>query len=147
MFKPGNNLITLPMSTRTWLHNQSTPNQWVRSTMNVYTDTSTKLINAKPMGAIRYQCLNGHKHSIDQCKINGCNQLSMSTQTQACNRSMQINEHDQLSMSTQTQARNWSMPNQWVRSAINVYTDTSTKSINAKPMDTISYQCLHRHKH
>ena len=45
-----------------------------------------------------------------------------------------------------TQALNSSMPNQWARSAINVYTDTSTQSINTKPMGTISYHCLHRHK-
>ena len=44
-------------------------------------------------------------------------------------------------MSTMTRARNRSTPNQWARSAINVYTDTSTTSINAKPMGTISYQC------
>ena len=39
------------------------------------------------------------------------------------------------------------MPKKWVRSAINVYTDIGTQSINATPMGTISYQCLHRHKH
>ena len=60
-------------------------NQWVRSAINVYMDTSTQLINAKSMGAISYRCLYRHKHVIDQ---------------------RQINEHDQLSMSTQTQARN-----------------------------------------
>ena len=48
-------------------------------------------------------------------------------------------------MSTWTQALNRLMPNQWALSAINVYMDTSTKSINVKAMSTISYQCLHRH--
>ena len=78
------------------------------------------------MGAISYQCLHGYKHIIDQRQINRCDQLSMSSRTQALNRLM---------------------PNQWARSDINGYTDTSTKSINAKPMGTISYQCLQGHKH
>ena len=50
-------------------------------------------------------------------------------------------------MSTPTQALNQSMPKQWALSAINVYTDTSTQSINAKSMGTISYQCLHGRNH
>ncbi len=45
-------------------------------------------------------------------------QLSMSTRTQALNRSMpnQWTGSSQLSMSTGTQALNLSMPNQWARS-------------------------------
>ena len=50
-------------------------------------------------------------------------------------------------MSLGTQANNRSIPNQCARSAINVSKDTSTQSISAKPMGTISYQCLHGHKH
>ena len=69
------------------------------------------------MGRISYQCQQGNKHLINQCQTNG---------------------HDQLSMSTQTQELNLSMSNQWARSAINVNTGTSTYSINAKPMGTIS---------
>ena len=51
------------------------------------------------MSMTSYHCLHGHKHVIDQRQTNG---------------------HDQLSMSTWTQARNRSMPNQWTQSAINV---------------------------
>jgi len=50
-------------------------------------------------------------------------------------------------MSLGTQANNRSIPNRWARSAINVSKITSTQSISAKPMGTISYQCLHGHKH
>ena len=42
---------------------------------------------------------------------------------------------------------NWLMPNQRALSAINVYMDPRTKSINAKPMGKISVQCLQGHKH
>ena len=116
----------LSMSTRTQALNPSMPDQCSQSPINVYKDTSTWFINAKPMGTISYQCLHRHKHIINQRRT--------------CRR-------DQLSMSTQTKARNRSTPNQWAKSAINVYTDTSTESINAKPMGTLSYQCQHGHKH
>ena len=75
---------------------------------------------------LSYHSQPGHKLLINQCQTNG---------------------HYQLSMSTQTQALYQSMPDQWALSAINFYTDTRTLSINAKPMGTISYQCLHWHKH
>ena len=94
----------LSMTTQTQVLDRSTPNQWVRSAIHDYTDTSTRSINANPMGAISYQGLHGHKHSIHQCQTNG---------------------HDQLSRSTRTQAHNRSMPNQWAQSDINVYMDTS----------------------
>ena len=38
------------------------------------------------------------------------------------------------------------MPNQWAQSAINIYMDISMQLSNAKPIDTISYQCLHGKK-
>ena len=63
----------------------------------------------------------------------------MAKRTQALNQSTQTNGRNQLSMSTRTQALNSSMPNQWARSAIHDYTDTSTRSINAKSMGAISY--------
>ena len=78
------------------------PNQSAQSAINVYTDTSTQFINAKPKGKISYQCLHEHKHIIDQRQINGCDQLSMSTQTQALDRSTPTQWGNQLSMSTRT---------------------------------------------
>ena len=95
----------------------SMPNRWAWSAINVYTDTSTKLINSRKIGKISYQCLLRHKHLIDQCQTNRHHQLSMSTGTQACNYQCQTDGHDQLSMSTQTQALNWSMLNQWAQSS------------------------------
>ena len=92
------------MSTPTQVLNRSMPNQWALSAINVYMDATMLSINAKPMGTISYQCLHGCNHVIDQCQTNGHNQLSMSTGTQALNRSL---------------------PNQWARSAINVNMDTS----------------------
>ena len=91
---------------------------------------------------VSYQCQSGH-----ELVINECDQLSMSTLTQALHRSLRANGIDQPSMSTRTQTLNRSTPNQWVRSAFNVYIDTSTQSINAKPIGAISYECLHGHKH
>ena len=46
------------------------------------------------MGTISYQCLQGHKHLIDQCQTNRHDQLSMSTQTQARNDQYQTNGHN-----------------------------------------------------
>ena len=64
------------MSTWTQPCYRSMPNQWAQSAINVYMDATMLSINAKPMGTISYQCLQGHKHLIDHCQTNGHNQLS-----------------------------------------------------------------------
>ena len=82
------------MSTGTQALNRSMPNQWALSAINVYMDATMLSINAKPMGTISYQCLQGHKHLIDHCQTNGHDQLSMSTWTQAGNFQCQTIENN-----------------------------------------------------
>ena len=48
--------------------NRLMPNQWALSAINVYMDPRTKSINAKPMGKISVQCLQGHKHATINAK-------------------------------------------------------------------------------
>jgi len=87
---------TINVSARTQALNRSLPNQWAWSAINVLHGHKHAIKTPNQWAGSAINVLHGHKHLIDQCQINGQDQLS----TSSTDTSMQLSMPNQLAQSS-----------------------------------------------